>query len=118
MDAMKAGAARLEAATALTLATAPTAAADDGTAFMSAVAAFAGTTGGWQTSVVQGGRVPRASARVLTMKDVSFCETASSYAPRLGFPHLVRPGRWRASGRSVVRRRRGEHPETAALGLP
>jgi hypothetical protein len=88
MDAMKAGAVRLEAATALTLATAPTATADGGTAFMSAVAAYAGTTGGWQTRVVRGGRVPRVSARVLTVNDVSPCETASS------------------------------HPETAAPGLP
>ena len=76
---MKAGTARAEAATALTLATAPTATADGGTAFMSAVAACAGTTGGWQTRVVQGGKVPRASARVLTVNDVSFCETASSH---------------------------------------
>jgi hypothetical protein len=54
MDAMKAGAARLEAA-------------------------YAGTTGGWQTRVTQGVRAPRASARVLTVNDVSLCETASSH---------------------------------------
>src|SRR5215469_3702509 len=79
MDAMKAGAARLEAATALTLATTPTAANGDGTAFRSAVAAYAGTTGGWQTRVTQGGRAPHASARILTVNDVSLCETASSH---------------------------------------
>ena len=138
---MKAGAVRLEAATALTLATAPTAAPADGTAFMSAVAMYAGTTGGWQTRVVRGGRVPRASARVLTVNDVSLCETASSHtgiqvdsipftqngavhtfvathlswaSPIWGWGQAVGA----ASGRSVLRRRRSEHSETAALGLP
>src|SRR5215472_8108894 len=125
MDAMKAGAARLEEATALTLATAPTAAAAGGTAFMSAVAVYAGTTGGWQTRVVQGGRVPRASARVLTANDVSLCETASSHTGiQVDSVTVTQNGAVRtlavgaASGRPVLRRRRGEHPETAALGLP
>lgn len=76
---MKAGTAGPEAATALTLTTAPAAAVGGGTAFMSAVAAYPGTTGDWRTRVVQDGKVPHASARVLTVNDVSLCETASGH---------------------------------------
>jgi hypothetical protein len=96
MDAMKAGAARPEAATALTLATAPTGAADGGTAFMLAVAEYAGPAGGSRTRVVQGGRIPRASACFLTVNDVSLCETASSHTGiQVDSIPFTQNGRWR-----------------------
>jgi hypothetical protein len=78
MDAMKAGTARPEAATALTVATALTGVAGAST-FRSAVEAYAGAAAGCQTRVIAGGKVSRASACVRSVKDVSACETASSH---------------------------------------